>query len=119
MSLHPGLSQDHPFGIFLQHRLVRQNCPFGTGTLPNSKAKTTLQSNGGARGGTVSVDLERLVVELGRRADPDDSSESAMNRAEMFQSLAVALRASLPAKDCHRLAMLLEAPDDLPTDRRG
>ena len=49
----------------------------------------------------------------------DDSSESAMNRAEMLQSLAVALRASLPAEDCHRLAMLLEAPDDLPTDRRG
>ena len=49
----------------------------------------------------------------------DDSSESATNRAEMLQSLAVALRASLPAEDCHRLAMFLEAPDDLPTDRRG
>jgi len=46
----------------------------------------------------------------------DDSSESVTNRAEMVQSLAVALRASLPAEDCHRLAMLLEAPDDLPTD---
>ena len=49
----------------------------------------------------------------------DDSSESATNRAEMLQSLAVALRASLPAEEYHRLAMLLEAPDDLPTDRRG
>ena len=47
------------------------------------------------------------------------TSESATNRAEMLQSLAVALRASLPAEDCHRLAMLLEAPDDLPTDRPG
>ena len=103
----------------LSENPLKISCPARTGTLPNSKAKTTLQSNGGARGGAVGVDLERLVVELGRRADPDDSSESAMNRAEMLQSLAVALRASLPAEDCHRLAMLLEAPDDLPTDRPG
>ena len=104
--------------VFSQNPL-KTSCPARTRTLPDSKAKTAIPSSGGARGGAVGVDLERLVVELGRRADPDNSSESAMNRAEMLQSLAVALRASLPAEECHRLAMLLEAPDDLPTDRPG
>ena len=70
----------------------------------------------------VRTDIRRPRLTIWLDACPvptDDSSESVTNRAEMLQSLAVALRASLPAEDCHRLVMLLEALDDLPTDRRG
>jgi len=75
-----------------------------------------LQSHGTRNASTGNKGLMETVSAVCTRVC---TGEPKTGHFEMLQSLAVALRASLPAEDCHRLAMLLEAPDDLPTDRPG